>query len=160
MTEILEDYKNLFSFDTIQSVDENKIVPLMRWLSYEPSNLGICLKVNKYIKYIDKKIAVYALHFKINKQKQFIRTIKKPDEEDKLEFLKIEIQNHYKWTDKELIKNWKVIEMFLKDKEYVKELDRSFAFTEEQCKLLDIPYIKPTIEKLKIEKTYSISSWF
>ena len=103
---------------------------------------------------------LYALHFGLHKQKRFIRYVKKEKEDEKLDFLKQNLQEYYDWSDKELKQNWFVVEMFLKDKKYVEDLDKMFGFNEKECKILGIVYDKPKMKKLEVETTHKIDEWF
>ncbi|MEK6883853.1 MAG: hypothetical protein AABY22_29760 [Nanoarchaeota archaeon] len=159
-TSSLDDLKNLFSMDTLEKVDKNKLHTLIRWVSFEPLNLGIAMKLNKYFYYMPKKTILYALYFKLHKQKTFIRYLKQnQEEEDRLLFLKKELQEYYDWSDKELKQNWELVEMLIKDKNNLIDLDRKFGFSEEECKVLNIPYNKPKLVKLEEESNFSVSEW-
>ena len=160
-TQLLDDLKNLFNINTIEKVDKNKLNTLIRWVSFEPLNLSITMKLNKYYYYMPKNLILYALYFKIHKQKTFIRYLKQnKEEEDKLLFLKKELQEYYDWSDRELKQNWELVEMLIKDKNNLIELDKKFGFSEEECKVLNIPYNKPKLEKLEKESNFSVSEWF
>jgi len=104
--------------------------------------------MNKYIYWINKDVAKYALHFGINRNKKFIRYHKKPKHEDKLVFLKKELQDYFRWTDRELNKNWAVIEILLSNKDFCRQLDKLFGFDVKQCKLLGLKDRKPNIQPL------------
>ncbi len=159
-TNLLDDLKNVFKFDNLEKVDTNKLHALIRWLSFEPLNLGGCMKLNKYFFYMDKKVMLYALHFEVYKHKRFIQYMKKQKVEDKLLFLKERLQKYYNWSDRELKQNWQVMEMILQDKANILEFDKKFGFNEQECKILNIDYVKPKLKKLEIETTHKIDEWF
>ena len=148
MTEsLLDNFKRLYDFDQLKDFDTGMNIPIIRWLSFEPLNNPMCLAMNKHIYWIDPRIVPYALHFGINKSKKFIQYVRKPKDDETLDFLKTVLQERYQWTDKELRKNWGVITMLMQDKEFLKSMDKMYGFNEKQCKELGIEYTKPIFEK-------------
>lgn|SRR3990167_4274699 len=148
----------VFNFNKLHEIDENMIVPMIKHFGNEPLNYPVILPLNKHIFRMNKRVALYALHFGVNKQKRFIKGYKAQD--DEWEWLHPHLQSAYGWSDKEIQKNWIVIAELLKDKDYCRQLDSKVAFNPTECKLLGIEYIKPVFKEIKKKEKNELKRWF
>lgn len=151
MSEMFIDVGKLYKFNEVKDIDNTNLAFMIKWLNNEVSNMPTCLKLNKHFFWMDKEIMKYAFHFGVNKNKKWIKNLKKEQIEDEYEWLKPYIQELYGWTDREIELNWQNVKLLLEWKDYKIMLDKKYGFDKKQCNLLKIDYIEPDFKDKKLE---------
>jgi hypothetical protein len=144
---MLESFKNLKA-GKLSNVDNDKIFPLLRWVSGSQIDLEWCNVVNRYMFFVDKEIIKGLLYLGIRDKNIYIKYPKSLKvKEDKVFELKKELaKKYYRWSEQEFQRN-------LSNLSYIdwNEVLRALGCETKEYKILGIKEPKVTIAKPKKE---------
>ena len=146
----IEQYEILFNGKEkdLCKINKGNFKTFLKWLSFNSENLPICQKLTKWFKYVDSNILFWLMYWKLDISNKYIKFLKKSNA--KSDWLKSYFCQYFNWSERECNVNWDVIKEKIKDKETLHMLNKTFAFSDEECKMLDIGYEKVAKGKNKV----------
>jgi len=129
----------------------------LRILSFDPYNMEVASRLDKYFMKIDRVLFSSMLKRIPFKHTEEITYISKGTEKADVytEFFK-RIAKLYRWSMRELDANMPVLQLFLEDREWVKEMGLKVGLSREQLRKLGISVDKP---KKRIRKNMSLTDF-
>lgn len=133
--------------NNVVAIDSGKMLPLLRWFSYNENNIDKVNKINQTAFWSDKKVVYAGLYYNIDKSQKFIKYLKKTKQEQN-EVLMDCLKKYLKISKSELIKNWHIIEPQL-TKEFLQELALKCGLEQKECKELGVDFKVAKIKEVK-----------
>jgi hypothetical protein len=145
---ILEEYKRVLEG---YPMNEEAIVPMLRWYSNHIKNIKNIQDINTRFFYNSKTIVAHSIFLNIDRSIRFIKYPKKVKDENEFAFLIPYIQKLYGWSDKEYEHYRKLIN--LEDPELHQLLHKKFCLEKSELRKLGMTIEKVTAKFEKIQKT-------
>ena len=133
--------------------DPNLIYPLVRWCAASQVDLPWCQEINKYLFFIDKKIAMQMLSIGLRDKNTYIKYPKalKESTDKTFELKKNLLKQYYSWSEQEFERNISMLD-------YVtwEEVARSLGCDKKERKVLGLTEIKTKKVKKEIKKAKTL----
>lgn len=141
----------------LELIPSAMMFPLIRWFSFEKSNVNVCNTLNIQFKYVNYKLLRWLLYFKINIERKYIKYLKASKEDDKLLFLEEAIKKYFNYSEREYQFSKKILDKQLLSQDFKKMLSVAFGFDQKQCRALGVEY---KVEKASKKTDTSSKSLF
>lgn len=141
-------------FDCKDFADE-LLIPFMKRLSCADCNVDNMQLANEYFFTVNKGVVRHFIVLQKKNGYKYMKSLKKEDKDDKLDFLIEYVCKYYNWTKKEFDYHKEFIDLM--DSKLHLELHKTFGFEKNECKLLGITQDKI---KVKFEKVQKVKGWF
>ena len=152
--------------EKIEEIDEQKLFPLMRWLSGDEANIPVVSDINRKFMYSNKTLLLRELSYRCknklttNKSGQVFYPVKYPKatkyDEQQLEILKNCFKKYYKIGEKDVLYIVPSLLQILQNKDMLQEVADTFGLDNKERKQLGLRQIKFDTNNMKKTKQQSL----